>query len=140
MRIAKNIRDNGTQEFSASTILRWVSDFRTLGGFRRDSRGVHERDWIMSDEDLRQALVTWMRSKKRLTVHAVREYINKGLFADEMKDVSRLHLYQVHIPVSLSTTHQWMTRLGCKYGRTTKSYYTDTREKEEVVKYRSQYV
>ncbi|CAN0077014.1 unnamed protein product [Scytosiphon promiscuus] len=94
----------------------------------------------MSEEDLRQALVTWMRSKKRLTVHAVREYINKELFADEMKDASRLPLYQVNIPVSLSTTHQWMIRLGCKYERATKSYYTDTHEKEEVVKYRGQYV
>ncbi|CAN0443627.1 unnamed protein product, partial [Ascophyllum nodosum] len=80
----------GTKDYAASTILRWVRQFRTTGGFKRDSRGVHERDWIMSEEDLQHdKLVRWMKTKKRITVKEVRTYINSTLFENETGDLSR---------------------------------------------------
>lgn len=70
-----------------STILTWVREFRVNGGFKRDARGSHERDWIMSEEDLAMRLVAWMKSKKRLSVKHVRDYINKELFTEDVKDL-----------------------------------------------------
>ncbi|CAN0302378.1 unnamed protein product [Ascophyllum nodosum] len=131
----------GTKDYAASTILRWVRQFRTTGGFKRDSRGVHERDWTMSEEYLQHELVRWMKTKKRITVKEVRTYINSTLFENETGDLSRLlSTYQVTLPVSLSTTHSWMINLGCKYERATKSFYTDGHERPEVVAYRGEYI
>ncbi|CAN0096509.1 unnamed protein product, partial [Ectocarpus sp. 13 AM-2016] len=122
------------------TILGWLRDFRGHGGFKRDSRGVHERDWIMSEEDLKDELIKWMRRQKRLTVKDVQNYINQWLFANEIGDLSRLLSYQVNLPVSMATTHSWMIALGCKYERATKSFYTDGHEKKDVVVYRGKYI
>ncbi|CAN0197693.1 unnamed protein product, partial [Ectocarpus sp. 4 AP-2014] len=122
------------------TILGWLRDFRGHGGFKRDSRGVHERDWIMSEGDLKDELIRWMRTQKRLTVKDVQNYINQWLFANEIGDLSRLLSYQVNLPVSMATTHSWMIALGCKYERATKSFYTDGHEKKDVVVYRGKYI
>ncbi|CAN0430198.1 unnamed protein product, partial [Pylaiella littoralis] len=118
----------------------WVREFRVNGGFKRDARGSHERDWIMSEEDLAMRLVAWMKSKKRLSVKDVRDYINKELFTEDVKDLERLLSYQVTLPISMKTTHSWMVRLGCVYKRATKSYYTDTHEDPKVKKDRTRYI
>ncbi|CAM9743823.1 unnamed protein product, partial [Pylaiella littoralis] len=118
----------------------WVREFRVNGGFKRDARGSHERDWIMSEEDLAMRLVAWMKSKKRLSVKDVRDYINKELFTEDVKDLERLLSYQVTLPISMKTTHWWMVRLGCVYKRATKSYYTDTHEDPKVKKDRTRYI
>lgn len=57
LRIGASVQADGTKEYAASTILRWVREFRTLGGFKRDARGAYERDWIMREEDVQQELV-----------------------------------------------------------------------------------
>ncbi|CAN0536152.1 unnamed protein product, partial [Ectocarpus sp. 12 AP-2014] len=140
LRIAANVVETGSHPYAASTILRWLRDFRKQGGFRRDSRGVHEPDWIMSEEDLKVQLVTWMRTQPRLTVKDVWKLINGSLFEDDAKDLARLLSYQVTLPISMSTAHSWMIKLGCKYERATKSFYTDTHEKKDVVEYRGEYI
>lgn len=61
LRIGSKVVPSGTRAYATSTILQWVRDFRELGGFKRDNRGVDERDWIMSEEDLQHELLTWMR-------------------------------------------------------------------------------
>ncbi|CAB1102065.1 unnamed protein product [Ectocarpus sp. CCAP 1310/34] len=140
LRIAARVNSAGSRVYAASTILGWLRDFRGHGGSKRDSRGVHERDWIMSEEDLKDELVMWMRTQKRLTVKDVQNYINQWLFANEIGDLSRLLSYQVNLPVSMATTHSWMIALGCKYERATKSFYTDGHEKKDVVVYRGKYI
>ncbi|CAB1104406.1 unnamed protein product [Ectocarpus sp. CCAP 1310/34] len=113
LRIAARVNSAGSRVYAASTILGWLRDLRGHGGFKRDSRGVHEWDWIMSEEDLKDELIKWMRTQKRLTVN---------------------------LPVSMATTHSWMIALGCKYERATKSFYTDGHEKKDVVVYRGKYI
>lgn len=34
LRIGASVEADGTKEYAASTILRWVREFRTLGGFK----------------------------------------------------------------------------------------------------------
>ncbi|CAB1097544.1 unnamed protein product [Ectocarpus sp. CCAP 1310/34] len=140
LRMAAKVAGSSPQAYAPSTILRWLRDFRKEGGFRRDARGAHEPDWIMSEEDLKSALLAWMISQPRFTIKDVCKYINGPLLQDDKEDLSRLHAYQVNLPVSMSTTHSWMIRLGCRYERATKSFYTDTHEKKEVVEYRGEYI
>lgn len=94
----------------------------------------------MSEEDLQHELLEFLKSRRRLTVREVNDYINGFLFANEVGDLSRLLSYQVKMPVSMPTTLAWMKCLGCKHERHTKTYYTDTHEKEEVVKDRGEYI
>ena len=140
LRIGAKVLSAGSRAYATSTILQWLRDFRKLGGFKRDSRGVHERDWIMSEEDLQHELLTWMRGQKRVTVKQVNDYINGFLFANEIGDMSRLLAYQVTMPVSMSTTLAWMKALGCKHERFKPTYYTDTHENPKVVEYRGEYI
>ncbi|CAB1097803.1 unnamed protein product [Ectocarpus sp. CCAP 1310/34] len=140
LRIAARVNSAGSRVYAASTVLGWLRDFRGHGGFKRDSRRVHERDWIMSKEDLKDELIKWMRTQKRLTVKDVQNYINQWLFANEIGDLSRLLSHQVNLPVSMVTTHSWIIALGCKYERATKSFYTDGHEKKDVVVYRGKYI
>lgn len=44
------------------------------------------------------------------------------------------------LPVSQSTIHSWMIKLGCKYDRARQSYYTDGHERPGVVEYRKEYI
>ncbi|CAB1114308.1 unnamed protein product [Ectocarpus sp. CCAP 1310/34] len=132
--------DNQYKEEVSATQANRLWDFRGHGGFKRDSRGVHRRDWIMSEEDLKDELIKWMRTQKRLTVKDVQNYINQWLFASEIGDLSTLLSYQVNLPVSMSTTHSWMIALGCKYEQATKSFYTDGHEEKVVVVYRGKYI
>lgn len=81
-----------------------------------------------------------MKSKKRLSVKDVRDYINKELFTEDAKDLERLLSYQVTLPISMKTTHSWMVRLGCVYKRAIKSYHTDTHEDPKVRKYGAHYI
>ncbi|CAN0529472.1 unnamed protein product [Ectocarpus sp. 12 AP-2014] len=94
----------------------------------------------MSEKDLTVQLLTWMRTQPRLTVKDVWKFINGSLFEDDAKHLARLLSYQVTLPISMSTAHSWMIKVGCKYERATKSFYTDTHEKKDVVEYRGDYI
>ena len=82
--------------YKPRTILAWVREFRKLDGYlKRDGRGLHERGWIMSEEDLVLKLMKWLKNLKRVSVKKVREYINNVLLARE--EVSRWALLFVTI-------------------------------------------
>lgn len=92
----------------------------------------------MSEEDLQHKLLTWMKSLKGLTVKQVQAYINDTLFANDWSRLLQKH--ELALPVSLSTTHSWMIKLGCKYERASISFYTDGHERPDVVAYRGEYI
>ena len=58
--IAERVVKTNKLHYKPSTILGWVRQFRTLGHFKRDGRGVHEREWILSEEDIRLELLQWL--------------------------------------------------------------------------------
>lgn len=37
--VGADVRAEGTEDYAASTILKWVRQFRTMNGFKRDGRG-----------------------------------------------------------------------------------------------------
>lgn len=61
------------------------------------------------------------------------------IFANE-GGIEKLEEYELTFPVSLSTVHSWMIRLGCKYDRHRQSYYTDGHERPDVVESRKKYL
>ncbi|CAN0548277.1 unnamed protein product, partial [Laminaria digitata] len=97
------------------TMLAWVREFGRLGGyFKRDGRGVREREWILSEEDLELDLLNFLKSQKRVSVKKAREYVNNVLLASEGGNLA-LEKYGLSLPISTSTTHSWMIKLGCTY-------------------------
>ncbi|CAM9740489.1 unnamed protein product, partial [Sphacelaria rigidula] len=95
-------------------------------------RGVYEREWILSEDNLKLKLLRWLKSQKQVTINAVHRYVNGGLFKGEggMLKLDRCHS-TLHIPTS--TVHSWVTKLGCTYERHSQSYYTDGHERPDVV-------
>ncbi|CAM9797724.1 unnamed protein product [Pylaiella littoralis] len=100
--MAAKVAGSSPQAYAPSTILRWLRDFRKEGGFRRDARGAHEPDWIMSEEDLKSALLAWMISQPRLTIKDVCKYINREIalrevvirskeFIEKMRKIQKAH-------------------------------------------------
>ena len=62
------------------------------------------------------------------------------LVGSEMCIRDRLDKYGLSSPVSSTTVHSWMVKLGCTYDRAGQSYYTDGHERKDVVEYRKEYV
>ena len=86
----------------------------------------------MSEGDLALQLLKWLKSLKRVSVEKVREYINNVLLAREGGNLM-LEKYGLSLPISTSTTHSWLIKLGCKYDRAHQSFYTDAHERKDVV-------
>ncbi|CAN0586689.1 unnamed protein product, partial [Laminaria digitata] len=51
-----------------------------------------------------------------------------------------LEKYGLSLPISTSTTHSWMIKLGCTYDRAKQWFYTDAHEREDVVENRGCYI
>ena len=56
--IAQKVAKRFARKVGPTTLLSWKRQFRQLGGyFQRDGRGVREREWILSEEDLEMDLI-----------------------------------------------------------------------------------
>lgn len=137
--IAERVVKTNKLHYKPSTILGWVRQFRTLGHFKRDGRGVHEREWILSEEDIRLELLQWLKTEKRVTAKKTGDFVTNVLLVRE-GGLERLDKYGLSLPVSSTTVHSWMVKLGCTYDRAGQSYYTDGHERKDVVEYRKEYV
>lgn len=135
--IAARVVESEGLRHKPSTILTWLREFQTLGGFKRDGRGVHEREWILNEEDLKSQLLSWLKAQKRVSTKKTRDYVNTVLLKDE--GFEQLSRYGLNLPISSTTVHSWMIKLDCKYDRVGQSYYTDGHERADVVKNRKEY-
>lgn len=137
--IAARVIQSAHLNYKPTTILRWAHEFRALDGhFKCDGRGMHEREWVLCEEDLQLQLLEWLKGQKRVSTKKTHEYVNGVLLANE-GGLLRLAKYGLTLPISSTTVHSWMVKLGCKYERAVQSYYTDGHEREDVVQYRGVY-
>lgn len=137
--IAEDVGGSTAVQCKPRTILSWVREFVKLGGyFKRDSRGVHEREFILDQEDLQLQLLGWLKSEKRVSTRRTQEYINNVLFGRE-GGMLRLAEYGLTLPICKTTTHAWMIKLGCNFDRAKQSYYSDGHERADVVEHRGEY-
>ena len=90
-------------KYAPATILPWERQFRTLGGyFKSDGRGLREREWILSDEDLSMKLLRWLKEQKRVTTKKTYKFVNEQLFARE-GGLLKLAEYGLSLPISTTT-------------------------------------
>lgn len=75
------------------------------------------------------------QSEKRVSVLEAREFVNNTLLGWGVRGVLKLQKYHLSLPISESTTHACMLRLGCKWSRGTQSFYIDAHERPGVVDY-----
>ena len=93
----------------------------------------------MCEEDKKIQLLEWLKKQKRVSTKTTHEYINRELFADE-RDTLLVEKHGLRLPVSSSTVHSWMIKLGCNFDRAKQSYYTDAHERSDVKEYRRVYI
>ena len=125
---------------SPDTILSWRRQFQQLGGnFKRDGRGVREREWLLSEENLAMELLGWLKAQKRVTTKTTHKFINETLLARE-GGILKLAEYGLSLPISMTTTNVWMRKLGCTHDKVKQSYYTDGHERPDVQETRKVYL
>lgn len=130
--VAAQVAEEAGIETQASTIMSWYREFRRLDGhFKRDSRGVHERAWILSEEGKQGQMLQWLKGQDRISIKSTQEYINNELFADE-EGLARLKHHGLSLPISSSTVHTWMTKLGCRFDRVKNAFYVGAQETSEA--------
>ena len=137
--IAEDVVENTNSQCKPKTILSWAREVLILGGhFKRDKRGMHERDFRMDQEDLQLQLLGWLKGLKRVTTDKTPKYINDVLFVGE-GGMQRLADNGLTLPISKTTVNAWMIKLDCKFDRAQQSYYTDGHERADVVEHRKEY-
>ena len=61
--IAQKVAERFAGKVGLTTLFSWTRQFRQLGGyFKHDGRGVREREWILSEEDLEMDLINWLKA------------------------------------------------------------------------------
>ena len=124
------------------TIRTWVNELKANAGqFAPYSRGKYGRISIMMDEDCRRKATRWVREnasvkgKANMTVRNFQEYLNSTLLPglDAPPDFPRT--------VSEATARRFLHSMGFKRIETgKKGVYVDGHEREDVRKYRAEYV
>lgn len=133
-------RRDGTPTYW-NTVRHWLRSYVELGGkIQLDMRGHHTKtESYLEDPDVRAAATAWIRNKLRsmrqkdvenrsiLTVDRFLGYVNNKLLEDIIQqDANRK-------PISRTTAHDWIERLGFSYCSHSKSIYFDGHERPDVV-------
>ena len=108
--------------------------------FHECQQGKQERLLVLNDENLRKTAAEWVRvntfkkGEPNMTALNFCEYINSTLLPSQ-------HL-PPHFPrsISLRMAVHWLHRLGFKPVSHKKGIYIDGHEREDVVKYRGEYL
>ena len=105
--------------------------FNGSGCFRMPCPGKHERDFILSQEDLKRKFQRFMRKNvRKLSVTMAQTYINTKLLKG--LSVETLSAHGLTLPVCRDTAWRWMVRCGAHLMSTEKNYYNDQHENPEV--------
>ena len=65
-------------------------------------RQVHEREWIMSEEDIRLELLQWLKTEKRVTAKKTGDFVNNVLLVRE-GGLERPDKYGLSLPIYFCT-------------------------------------
>ena len=108
--------------------------------FRGSRQGKHERLMVLSDEELRKKACKWVhenafkKGQPNMTAAMFCNYVNSTLLPSQ-------HL-PPHFPrtISFRTAVRWLHHLGFKPMSHKKGIYIDGHKREDVVKYRKEYL
>ena len=76
----------------------------------------------------------YLINERRLTVAAATKALEDIIMKDPPPCKDGRKLFDDLRPFTQRTVHRWMLKLGCRYEKSTVSYYTDTHEAEETKK------
>ena len=132
--------ERSARKVGPTTLFSWTRQFRQLGdSFKRDGKGVREREWILSEKDLEMDLINWLKAQKRVTTKNSHVFVNTVLLARE-GGLLLLAKYALTLPISTTTVNAWMRKLGCTFDRVKQFYYTDGHGRPDVKRDRGDYV
>jgi hypothetical protein len=119
--------------YKAQCIRIWANEFVRTGSMMPYRQGVHQKkDSLIDDPDVRQALLSILRSHRPETIEArsFSKWISETLHSNE--DLCILQ------PVNISerTARRWLHLLGYRQQERKKGTYTDGHERPDVVAYR----
>jgi hypothetical protein len=80
-----------------------------------DGRGVHDRDWILNEEDYLGKFVKNMQTDRRLSVDRQAKFVNNELFKDKrtgVVDLATLNKHGLQLPLPNEQVWRWMRRAG----------------------------
>ena len=113
------------------------------GCFLRDGRGGHDRDYILSDENLMARFTRHMKKANYITIDHMVKFVNGELvdepdkFLGDPDEQARLDKFGFKDRrVSRDAVYHWMLKAGCTLEVAGQCYYTDRHNDEDVVKFR----
>lgn len=80
-------------DFQPSTLLSGCRQLWKLGGFlKRGYSGVHEREWILPEEDLQLSVLHFLKSQSRVSVQKLCHYIKNDLFSRRKSSIGGIRV------------------------------------------------
>ena len=76
----------------------------------------------------------YLKNERHLSVDAATIGLQRIIDSDPPAEAEGKKAYVNLQPLSRRTVHRWMLKCGCKYGKASVSYYTDSHEAEETKK------
>ena len=109
------------------------------GSFCSPTRGKHERDFLLKEEDLKSKFKKWMRTNlRKLSVDLVWGYLNTTLL--KKVDDASLASYGISLPISRITAWAWMKKSNTARMDCNKTYCNDQHQKIDVGVHRLSYI
>jgi hypothetical protein len=104
--------------------VRDVRNCNGKGSFRVGQRGMHERTWLLGEEDyLFQFKRRMKNTLKELSANEMARWVNEVLLVDVDVETSTTSTsFGVSRPARRNTVHQWMKRAGASNGVCAKSF------------------
>jgi hypothetical protein len=81
--------------------------------FEVDGRGVHDRDWILHEEDYLNKFVKNMQTDRRLSIDRQAKFVNNDLFKDKrtgVVDLATLSKHGLQLPLPNEQVWRLMRR------------------------------
>ena len=160
--VKKHFVDHGTTASklhiitSAKTLLLWFRAYRNNDTFLNISRLKPKTTQLpvllATNPDVCDEILQFCRKNlSTLTIELVQDHLHSVVIPNllsKLKTERSNSEYSIEDlysefqlkSISLSTTHRWLRILGFKYERRKKSYYVDTHEKPENVRYRKEFI
>ena len=129
--ISEEVRQLSGGKVSSRTVRVWYNEYQEKSLFKEDCRGSYARKSFLEEYGYSLRFQLYLKNERRLTVAAVTKALEAIIAKDPPPCQDGRKLFDDLRPFTQRTVHRWMLKLGCKYEKSTVSYYTDTHEAEE---------
>jgi hypothetical protein len=121
----------------ARNIRTWIHQFLSRGVFPLHRFG-QARSSILHDEDFAQAIQLHLQSIAKdgyIQAQDIVDFIETPEMQQKLEESGARKK-----KISLRTAQRWLHQMGWRYGKTKKGMYVDGHEREDIVKYRDEFV